>query len=106
MEPIYLKSITIGELYHEESLNRALKQRISEISKSDLPTGYQINTMLQLLHSTIEFSHSQISIEKNFNPGQTPQINPTCKKSENLENLCYFILLFSSKNSDFLVLGR
>ncbi|TPX40238.1 hypothetical protein SeLEV6574_g06728 [Synchytrium endobioticum] len=54
--PIYLDSIIVGDMYHRESLQRAIIDRVQDIT--GLPPFYHVHHP-EIYHTTLEWKHSQ-----------------------------------------------
>ncbi|KAJ2080820.1 hypothetical protein H4R24_002783 [Coemansia sp. RSA 988] len=64
IEPIYLSSIIIGDLFNHDSIDRALNQRIANAfvdAKKPVAAGYRINRC-KMTYTTVNFERSQTEL--------------------------------------------
>lgn len=61
--PIYLESITVGDMYHQDALERALYRRLDALE--DLPQPYKLNHPV-ISKTEISFEASKSSLEKSY----------------------------------------
>jgi tRNA-specific adenosine deaminase 1 len=80
--PIYVSSITVGELFNETALQRALNERISLVESKvennhfcklflEIPEEYKINKM-KVFSTQVVFDRSKYSMEKQFGEKANP----------------------------------
>jgi hypothetical protein len=60
IQPIYLSSIVVGDLFHKESLDRALNKRIQD---TQVPLPYKVNN-ITIFSTNIVYENSKIKMEK------------------------------------------
>jgi tRNA-specific adenosine deaminase 1 len=61
--PIYLSSVTIGDMYDHEAIKRALCQRLSSLE--GLPSSYKLNCPI-IAKTDIPFEASKSVLEKRY----------------------------------------
>ncbi|KAJ2911064.1 hypothetical protein GGI21_000233 [Coemansia aciculifera] len=63
IDPIYLCSIVVGDLYSHSSIDRAINQRVARaLTDKQLPSGYSAN-QCAIYKTTVEFERSQSAMK-------------------------------------------
>ncbi|KAI8319028.1 hypothetical protein GQ54DRAFT_266015 [Martensiomyces pterosporus] len=96
IDPLYISSIVVGELFNEASIDRAVNQRASDAVNGKLACGgYRANTC-KVLNTSVEFDRAQIVMQKKAAPKNEEIITADA-------SVCWYK---GSKSSMALVNGR
>ncbi|KAJ3059611.1 tRNA-specific adenosine deaminase 1, partial [Rhizoclosmatium hyalinum] len=74
-EPVYLDSVSVGDLFEKEGLNRALVKRIEDVK--GMPEHFQIKK-LDIQQSKVEFPYSKSFLESKHTDKPSPTTSDVC----------------------------